>query len=405
MSLGGSQIHVPASALLAQPLLFLRLLDNHQVSYTFAPNFFLTMVRDALVVEPSFMAKLDRLKALISGGESNPTATCAEITQALQRFGLQGEAVRPGFGMTETCAGSIYSLVSPSYDVKRGLEFASLGLCIPGMHMRVMNITERGTMAAAGESGELQVAGPMVFTHYYNNPAATRESFTEDGWFVTGDLAYIDENGMLNLVGRTKDTIIVNGVKWSATELEVAIEEERISGVAPSYTVVFPTRAANSPTEDIAVVYAPTYSTDDLHKRFETTQAISKVVSLVTGRNPARVVPLPLAGISKSTLGKISRSKMRQALESGELEHYDQENTNLLDQYRRSTWQSAETLTERIVARVVAAILERPEAGIDILTSIFELGVDSFTLIRLKAMIQVAVGAEVDIPMSVMLTE
>lgn len=153
--------------------------------------------------------------------------TCDELTRELRRLSVSNEVIRPGFGMTETCAGSIYSRACPSYDIERSLEFASLGICIPGIEMRVMSITEPDKPAATGESGELQVSGPVVFDQYYNNPLASKEAFTSDGWFITGDLAWIDNAGNLNLAGRTKDTIIINGVNWSSTELETDIEEDR----------------------------------------------------------------------------------------------------------------------------------------------------------------------------------
>ncbi|KAF9869771.1 nonribosomal peptide synthetase [Colletotrichum karsti] len=405
MSLGADQVHVSASHLLRDPLQFIRLLDTHSVGYTFAPNFFLTMVRDSLIANPDFTADLSSLKALISGGESNPTATCYELTRELIRLGCPGEVIRPGFGMTETCAGSIYSLSCPSYDLGRSVEFASLGSCIPGMRMRVMSISKPGEQAARGESGELQVSGPVVFDRYYNNEKATGESFTLDGWFITGDLCFLDDAGNLHLSGRTKDAIIVNGVKWSATELETAIEEEGITGIVPSFTVCFPTRAPGAPTESIAVVYSPAFSPEDPAARFETAKAIGKVVSLITGKKPARLVPLPQSKLEKSSLGKISRTKIRTALEGGELDSFEREDLRLLEEYRQRNWRSAKTETERIVQGTLAELLHMPIEEIDAETSIFDLGVDSMHLILLKSMIQKATGAAVDIPMSVMLTD
>ncbi|TDZ47412.1 Microperfuranone synthase [Colletotrichum trifolii] len=405
MSLGANQVHVPASVLLRDPLQFVRLLDVHKVAYTFAPNFFLAMVRDSVAAQPSFQADLSSLKALISGGESNPTATCVELTRELRRLGCATEVVRPGFGMTETCAGSIYSLSCPSYDLDRSVEFASLGSCIPGMQMRVMNIDKTDMPAIQGHIGSLQVHGPVVFDGYYNNADATRESFTSDGWFTTGDLAWIDEKGKLHLAGRTKDAIIVNGVKWSATELETAIEDERIPGLVPSFTVCFPTRAPGSPTESIAVVYSPAFSQDDHGVRSETAKAINKVVSLVTGKKPSRVIPLPQSMLEKSSLGKISRSKMRSALERGDLEPLEQEDLRLIQEHRQHERRGAETKTEKMVMGTLAELLKTPEEEIDAETSIFDLGVDSMHLILLKSMIQKALSAEMDIPMSTLLTE
>ncbi|KAL4734113.1 hypothetical protein BDV11DRAFT_209656 [Aspergillus similis] len=372
--LGSDQVHTAASELLRDPLQFIQLLDTHRVAYTFAPNFFLTKVRDSLRANPTFTADLSSLKALISGGESNVVVTCDELTRELRRRGVQDEVIRPGFGMTETCAGSIYSRACPS-----------LGSCIPGMNMRIMSTIEPGKPAAPGESGELQVAGPVVFDHYYNDETATKTAFTPDGWFITGDLGWIDDAGNLNLAGRTKDTIIVNGVKWSSTELETAIEEEAVSGLVRSFTVVVPTRPPGSATEEIAVVYSPAYAPEDHHARFETAKAISKTVSLLTGTKPARLIPLPQSLLEKSSLGKISHSKVRSALESGEyssIEHADHEKT---------------------VQTALVEFLQVPAGRISMDDSIFDLGVSSLNLILLRSKLQKMLDPKVDIPMSMIL--
>ena len=404
VSLGSHQVHVAASDLLREPLLFIALLDSYKVTYTFAPNFFLTKVRDALSGSSNEVigADLSRLKALISGGEANVVTTCDSLTQQLARFGICAEVIRPGFGMTETCAGSIYSRACPSYDLEQNFVFANLGTCVPGLNMRVM---KGDTAAANGEIGELQISGPIVFDQYYNNPEATAEAFTSDGWFITGDLAWIDENGSLSLAGRAKDTIIVNGVKWSSTEIETAIEEEGIAGLVPSFTVAFPTRAVDSPTEDIAVVYSPSYAPEDSATRFATSNAIAKMVSLISSRKPSHIIPIPKKLLEKSSLGKISRAKLRAALEKGEYDAIIKDDLDSIERHRQSVWREAKTETELVVQKTVADLLNMPAEEISMDASIFDLGVDSFNLILLKSKLQKAVDAKVDIPMSVLLTE
>lgn len=404
VSLGSDQVHVPAPELLCDPLRFIHLIDKHKVAYTFAPNFFLTKVRDALAATQTATADLSRLKALISGGEANVVTTCDTLTRQLRSFGIRGEVVRPGFGMTETCAGSIYSRTCPSHDLRLGREFASLGTCIPGVKMRVMDLAAREPVTC-GVVGELQIAGPVVFKQYFNNTTATADAFTPDGWFITGDLAWLDESGNLNLAGRTKDTIIVNGVKWSSTGIETAIEEEGIPGLVPSFTVAFPHRAAGSPTEGIAVVYSPAYASNDQHARLETATAIAKVVALVSGQRPIHLIPLPQEMLEKSSLGKISRAKVRAAMEEGRYAALEKEDTEALDRFRKSKWLQAETETEKRVQSTLAELLQIPADEISMDASIFDLGISSFSLILLKSMIQDAVDVEVDIPMSMLLTE
>lgn len=122
MSTGSSQVHVQASDLLANPGAFLHLIHSHRISYTFAPNFFLALLMRH-VVNDSVADKLDLscLRALISGGEANVVETCAALTGLLSQHGASKNIIRPGFGMTETCAGMIYGQDCPSYDQRNNL--------------------------------------------------------------------------------------------------------------------------------------------------------------------------------------------------------------------------------------------------------------------------------------------
>src|SRR5438552_2047150 len=105
--------------------------------------------------------------------------------------------------------------------------------------------------------GELQVRGENVFHRYFNNPKATAECFTADGWFSTGDRAYICEDGLV-LSGRDKDSLIVNGVKYFSSELEGMLEDAGIPGLASSWVAVIPVSIENG-MEDFVILFKPTY--------------------------------------------------------------------------------------------------------------------------------------------------
>ena len=148
--------------------------------------------------------------------------TCAKLTKLLRRYDAPRIFIRPGFGMTETCAGAIYNTKDcPSVDIQHNSEFCSLGTCIPGMHMRIM--CRDGSIASANEIGSLEVSGPIVFQGYYNDKSATQDAFTSDGWFKTGDLGLLDSKGRLRLTGRDKDIIVINGLVLSCPVLYALI--------------------------------------------------------------------------------------------------------------------------------------------------------------------------------------
>ncbi|KAF2469570.1 acetyl-CoA synthetase-like protein [Lindgomyces ingoldianus] len=227
---GCDQVHVPATEVIADALVLLRLLSKHKVSRTFAPHFLLARLEMLLRAEPPPNTReinLHGLLHLISGGEPNTVEICARLSDQLQKLGAPNRnTITPGFGMTETCAGSIYSINCPDVDIQAQTEFTALGTCIPGIEMRVRDCG-------------LEVRGRIVFRGYFNNLNATQKAFTDDGWFRTGDAATIDASGTLRLVGRSKDLVIVNGVKHVPQTLESAINQANISGVAASEIVCF----------------------------------------------------------------------------------------------------------------------------------------------------------------------
>ncbi|MCJ1397906.1 hypothetical protein MMC11_001102 [Xylographa trunciseda] len=385
MSVGANQVHVQAADLLSDPYAFVEFLHFHKVSYTFSPNFFLASLERVLEsVRTSHTAKLDlaSLRCLISGGEANVVETCIALTKTLAAYGAPQNVITPGFGMTETCAGSIYGKNCPRYDASHNYEFASLGTCIPGIQMRVT--AKDGSNLPPNRIGSLEVTGPIVFTHYYNNSIATADAFTHDGWFITGDLAFIDCSGQLNLAGRAKESIIINGINYYPHELETAIEEAAIAGACQGYTAVFPYRRKGSPTEDICVVYLPTYEPEDIESRGQTNYALIKVLVLATGARPFKVIPLGSSLLQKSTLGKLSRTKIRGAFERGEYESYELANDRGIETYRAALHESPVNETEVAILDIVTTLFDVPKSEVGVNTSILELGVSSIELIKLK---------------------
>ncbi len=297
--------------------------------------------------------------------------------------------------MTETCAGSIYSKKCPRYDLARGTEFTSLGSPIPGLEIRITR--EDHTLAAVNEIGSLEISGAVVFKEYYNNTTATALAFTSDGWFITRDKAYLDIAGQLNLSGRAKESIIINGVKHFPHEIESAIEDAAIDGIAPAYTAIFPHRPQGSPTEVICVVYLPTYNRDDVAARVAVRRSVSEITVRQTGARPFRIIPLSKEVLPKSTLGKLSRSKIRAAFDSGAFSNYEEFDDILVRSWQRSHRQKPSTETEKILFDVFVKVLEMPEIDIGIDTSLFEMGVSSIEILRLKTAIERALQLQTEI--------
>ncbi|MFF3517303.1 AMP-binding protein [Streptomyces sp. NPDC002573] len=384
---GAQQVHVEAPVVLKDPLEFLRLISRHQVTVTFTPNFLLGLVNgmvDRLADADAEPVDLTRLRHIISGGEAVVCATGSAFLEHLAPYGLVPTALWPAFGMTETCAGSIYSTGFPGTDV--GQEFANLGLPVEGLSIRIADDDNRPL--PEGEVGELQLSGPMITAGYYNNSQATEDAFTADGWFRSGDLGRIDE-GRLTLVGRSKDSVIVNGVNYYSHDIETALEQ--IDGVAKSYAAAFPTRAEGTDTEQLVIAFHAEVPDGDEAGLFRLVTAVRSTVVMHWGFRPSLVLPLPEAAFPKTSLGKIQRALMRKRLEAG---GYDDRITAMSELTTRQLggYTAPEGDTEWKLAALYAEMFDTTTDKISATASFFDLGGTSLDILRLRLHVEQRLG-------------
>jgi non-ribosomal peptide synthetase component E (peptide arylation enzyme) len=153
----------------------------------------------------------------------------AERCRSLRLFALSGSVCPPAlvrrmrieigctplmlWGMTETGGGLYTRPADPDAVIEE-----TVGRASPGCELAV--IDESGRPRTNGPEGELAIRSPFVFEGYVNNAAATAESFTADGWFLTGDVATIDPAGHVRLFGRRKEQINRGGVKFHPADVE-----------------------------------------------------------------------------------------------------------------------------------------------------------------------------------------
>lgn len=284
--------------------------------------------------------------------------------------------------MTETCAGSLYNREFPDADARA--EFASVGRPVTGLEMRVADPTT-GVAAPDGVAGEVWLRGPMVTTGYHRDAAATAAAITPDGWLRTGDLGVL-ANGRLTLAGRSKDSIIINGVNYYSHDLETVLTD--VDGVAPSFVAAFPIRPPDSDTEQLAVLFATTAADDELHR---VTAEVRDRVVLHWGFRPTVVLPLPRKDFPKTSLGKVQRGILRARLESGTYAERQQEVAAL----------SAETLgghtdpegpTETVLAEIYAEHFDLTPTSAT--TGFFDVGGTSLDVLRLVRSVRALLGVE-----------
>ena len=128
-----------------------------------------------------------------------------------------GKKILERYGMTETNMST-----SNPYDGER--IAGTVGVPLPGVELRIAD-AKTGKSVPDGEIGIIELKGDNVFTGYWQMPEKTKESFRDDGYFITGDMAHIDENGYIVIVGRDKDLIISGGLNVYPKEIESMVDE------------------------------------------------------------------------------------------------------------------------------------------------------------------------------------
>lgn len=140
-----------------------------------------------------------------------------EVLRRLQEK-MPHASVSNSYGMTE--AGAAYCVMPPGESLKRK---GSVGLPLPPAEIRIVD--EDGADVARGDEGELLIRTPGKPRSYYRDPDATAAVWEPDGWLRTGDLARLDEDGYLYIVGRKKDVIIRGGHNVHAGDVESVLYE------------------------------------------------------------------------------------------------------------------------------------------------------------------------------------
>jgi acyl-CoA synthetase len=145
------------------------------------------------------LSSIGKLKGFRISGASAPR----EVVRDLLNYGIIPQS---GYGMTEACS---HQYTLPDDDPRLIVE--SCGKSCPGYEIRIFRQDNPDLEVPVGEVGEIGGRGASLMLGYFNDQAATEDSFNRDGWFMTGDLGWVDENGYLRITSRKKDVIIRGG--------------------------------------------------------------------------------------------------------------------------------------------------------------------------------------------------
>lgn len=268
-----------------QPDTFINAMVKYRTNVLFAaPPIILLLTQHPLATPEMFQ----HLETIINGAAPLASGDIERMcAKAKRKFD-----VRQGYGLTET---------SPVICIseKNSENYGSVGLPVPNTNIKIVD----GELNALGpnETGELLVKGPQVMKGYMDNPKATAESFTSDGWFRTGDLATVDVTGCVTINDRLKELIKVKGFQVPPAELEGVLREH--PGV-----------------QDAAVVGVPHATSGEVPKAFIVLRKGTQVDKAeIKDYVAERVAPFKrlddvmfLDSIPKSAAGKILRKEIKE---------------------------------------------------------------------------------------------
>ena len=185
----------------------------------------------------------------------------------------------------------------------RGERLAgSVGPPLPGVDVRVCD--DEGRELPRGDTGVLEVRGSNVFREYWRMPERTAHEFREGGWFITGDLARIDEAGYVHLVGRAKDLVISGGLNVYPKEVEAVLD--KLPGVLE--TAVFGLEDADL-GEGVCAAVVREEASVDLSEQDVIEHARAHLAPF---KAPRRVFFLD--ALPRNAMGKVQKARLRSEL-------------------------------------------------------------------------------------------
>ncbi len=240
-----------------------------------------------LLAAPEFTRERTAGMRLFTSGSAPLLAETHEAFEA-----RTGHRILERYGMTETN-------MSTSNPYEGARKAGTVGFPLPDVALRIVD-PDSGAEVAPGEVGVIEVKGPNVFKGYWRMPEKTKEEFRQDGYFISGDLARLDEDGYVVIVGRAKDLIISGGFNVYPKEVEEAID--LLPGVAESAVVGLPHPDFG---EGVVAVVVP--QDGARLKEADILSGISE--ALARFKQPKRVFFAP--ELPRNAMGKVQKNQLR----------------------------------------------------------------------------------------------
>ena len=325
MQMGVESVVFTTDQFLRRPLVWAELITKHRATHTSGPNFAYSLLARILQHADPADIDLSPLRIAGFGGEPVDHRDLANFAAVGARFGLRPSAPAPAYGLAE--ATLLVSLgaahdepvvdavsrravteehhAQPVPDDSEDVQhIVCQGFPVTGMDVR---IARDGTAQGPREIGAIELRGPALARSYLTSDGAIPVA-RRDGWFDTGDLGYLDEEGRVYVCGRTKDLIVLAGTNLYPEDIERAAGD--VDGVRKGCVIALRVEAER---EGFAVL-AEVHNVDDEDVRLRIRREIRARVISQVGRAPREVRLFPAGTLPKTASGKLRRNDARELL-------------------------------------------------------------------------------------------
>lgn len=291
---GGSHVFMPSF----EPASFLKLIEQHRASYALLVP---TMIRMLLDCPAMGQHDLSSWKGLFYGASPMPEAL---LREALAK--LPGVAFTQGYGQTELAP--IATLLGPEFHVLEGSNAGKLRSAgRPGLCVELRVVGPDGKELPRGEVGEVAVRGPNTMLGYWNKPEQTAATLV-DGWVMTGDGGYMDEEGFLYIVDRLKDMIVSGGENVFSAEVENAVMQH--DAVAECAVIGVPDPKWGERVHAVVVPKSGRHLSEE--------ELFAHCKALIAGYKCPRSADIRHEPLPKSAAGKILKTDLRRPYWEGQ---------------------------------------------------------------------------------------
>lgn len=317
------QVQVNVNLFGAQPLRWLDWIEKYKVTHTWSPNFSFNIITQHVHNVQDTIWDLSSLKSILNGGEQVTAPVCQNFLKVLAKYDLNDRVMQPGWGMSETSSALTINDKISTFNKNDGVQtiggfteegvvipidkdavnkqtLVEIGRPLPGVKIRIVN--DKMELLPHGVKGKLQISSPTLMVGYRNNDKANKETFVEEGWLDTGDIAFMVNNSV-TISGREKDIIIIKGVNYACYDIEEICES--VFGVEDNWSVA--SSIPNKDGSDILAIYFVCSGTETGFISNVITQ-IKEKITLQLGITPELIIPVEKKDIPKTNIGKKQRA-------------------------------------------------------------------------------------------------